>query len=225
MATTPQGNSPGRLPKLSANDVVVIVFACIGLGGGVLLALYTNAPPIITSFLFSTGITALIYRFLGGIQGTSYAVGALKLGGTAACLVGIALLINPYLESELKFRLIKDDVMAGNWHWVYAKGGWDGQLVFVKGKNGDWTFTGQETKWSDDNGKPLFEVKNGTAKVIGENSLQLKFDAEDHIYNRTIHFESAAPLKLLPAFRGELREENKTDPWGMMIYKWPPPND
>jgi hypothetical protein len=225
MATPPRSTSPAKLPNLSADDIVVIVFAFIGLGGGILLALYTNAPPIITSFLFSTGITALIYRFLGGIQGTSYAVGALKLGGTAACLVGIALLINPYLEAELKFRLIKDDVLAGTWHWVYAKGGWDGQLVFVKGKDGDWTFSGQETEWSDGNGKPRFEVKNGTAKVIGENSLQLKFDAEDHTYNRTIHLESAAPLKLLPAFRGELREDNKTDPWGMMIYKWPPPND
>jgi hypothetical protein len=210
---------------LSADDIVVVVFASIGLGGGVVLALYTNAPPIITSFLFSTGITALIYRFLGGIQGTSYAVGALKLGGTAACLVGIALLMNPYLESQLKFRLVKDDVVSGTWHWVYAKGGWDGQLVFVKGKDGDWTFTGKETKWSDGKSQPLFEVKNGSAKVIGENSLQLKFDAEDHIYNRTIHLESSAPLKLLPSFRGELLEDNKTDPWGMMIYKWPPPND
>ena len=149
MSTLPQRTSSARLPNLSSDDVVVIIFACIGLGGGVLLALHTNAPPIITSFLFSTGVTALIYRFLGGIQDTSYVVGALKLGGTGACLVGIALLINPYLESELKFRLIKDDVVAGNWHWVYAKGGWDGQLVFVKGKNGDWTFSGQETRWSD----------------------------------------------------------------------------
>jgi hypothetical protein len=224
MATPPQ-TPAGKLPKLSADDIVVVVFAGIGLGGGIVLALWTTAPPIITSFLFSTGIAALIYRFLGGIQGTSFRVGALKLTGTAAFLVGIALLINPYLVAQLRFRLIKDDILAGSWHWVYAKGGWDGQLRFAKGKGGEWTFTGEETKWSGDKGTPLLDVKNGTARVVGHRSLELKFDAEDHIYNRTMHFESSAPLRLLPAFRGELREDNKTDPWGMMIYKWPPPSD
>jgi len=220
----PSGDVPAAAKplKLTADDIVVITFAAIGLGGSIALVLWTTAPPIITSFLFTTGIAALIYRFLGGIQRASFSVGALKLGGTAAFLVGVALLINPYLESQLRFRLLKDDIVAGSWHWVYAKGGWDGQLIFTKVKDGEWTFTGEETKWSGDKSQPLLEVKNGTAKILDHKALQLKFDAEDHLYNRTIHFESAAPLKLLPAFRGELREDNKTDPWGMMIYKWPP---
>jgi hypothetical protein len=213
-----------KLPRFSSDDVVVIVFTIIGLGGGILLVLDTNAPPIIISFLFSSGITALIYRFLGGIEGTSFAVGTFKLTGTAAFLVGAALLINGYLVGQLGFRLIKDDVLAGSWHWVYAKEGWDGQLFFVKGKDGEWTFTGEETEWKDGSGRPFLDVKNGTGRLVDRNSLQLKFDAEDHVHNRTIHFESAAPLRLLPAFRGELREGNKTDPWGIMFYKWPPNN-
>lgn len=98
-------------------------------------------------------------------------------------------------------------------------------MVFERGKNGQWTFTGEQSKWTDGGSKPLFTLKNGSARVIDHKSLELKFDADDHIYNRTMHFESAAPLRLLPAFRGELREDNKTDMWGMMIYKWPPPND
>lgn len=110
-----------RQLRLSADDVVVIVFAVVGLVGSVVLVLSTNTPQIMISFLFSTGVTSLIYRYLGGVQGTSFKVGALKLTGTVAFLVGLGLLIHIYLvDQQPKFRLIKDDVIAGSWHWVYA---------------------------------------------------------------------------------------------------------
>jgi hypothetical protein len=50
-----------------------------------------------------TAIAALTYRFLGGIPpDTSFSVGALKLGGTFAALIGSAWLINGPLEKQTK---------------------------------------------------------------------------------------------------------------------------
>lgn len=86
----------------SADDMVVVAFALLGFGGGVLLPLKFNIPPITTSFLLATGIAALAYRFLGGMQGASMAVGTLKLGGALAALVGIAMFINSTLVSQVR---------------------------------------------------------------------------------------------------------------------------
>jgi hypothetical protein len=76
------------------DEIIVASFAFLGVGGGVFLPLRYPIPPITTSFLLATGLAALTYRFLGGIQGASFTVGSLKLGGALAALVGIALLID-----------------------------------------------------------------------------------------------------------------------------------
>lgn len=83
------------------DEIVVAAFAIFGVAGGVFLPLRYDIPPITTSFLLATGLAALAYRFLGGIPGTSLTVGALKLGGALAALVGIALIINNYMVGQL----------------------------------------------------------------------------------------------------------------------------
>jgi hypothetical protein len=83
------------------DEIVVAAFAIFGVVGGVFLPLRYDIPPITTSFLLATGLAALSYRFLGGIPGTSLTVGALKLGGALAALVGIALIINNYMVGQL----------------------------------------------------------------------------------------------------------------------------
>ncbi len=86
-------NSKGR--AWSMDDIVVALFALLGIGGAVFLPLRFNGfSPTITSFLLATGLAALTYRYLGGIQGASFSVGALKLSGALAALVGIAMLIH-----------------------------------------------------------------------------------------------------------------------------------
>ncbi|MGA3371169.1 MAG: hypothetical protein ABSC48_05350 [Terracidiphilus sp.] len=87
----------------SLDDIVVVVFAFFGFGCAVFLPLrFDNIPPITISFLLATGLAALTYRFLGGIEGASFAVGTLKLGGALAALVGIAMLINHTLVSQVR---------------------------------------------------------------------------------------------------------------------------
>lgn len=83
------------------DDIVVAVFAFLGLGGAVLLPIRFYIPPITISFLLATGLAALTYRYLGGIQNSSFSVGALKLGGSLGALVGIALLINTRLLPQM----------------------------------------------------------------------------------------------------------------------------
>jgi len=83
------------------DEIVVAAFAFLGMAGGVFLPLRYTIPPITISFLLATGLAALTYRFLGGIEGASFTVGSLKLGGALAALVGIAVLINNYLVSQM----------------------------------------------------------------------------------------------------------------------------
>src|SRR5689334_20643931 len=118
---------PAAKPTLLKGDrIVVVVFALLGILGSVFLLQYTSVPPIVVSFFLSTGLYALVYGFLGGIQGATYTVGALKLGGTMAVLVGLAFAIHPTLNDDLKFHMLSDVAIVGEWHWVYAKESWEG---------------------------------------------------------------------------------------------------
>ena len=79
---------------------MVAAFAFLGFAGAVFLPLRYDVKPIVVSFLLATGIAALTYRYLGGIEGASFTVGLLKLTGTLGALVGIAMLINAELVNQ-----------------------------------------------------------------------------------------------------------------------------
>lgn len=92
---------PPQKREWSMDDIMVAVFAFLGIGGAVFLPLrFNDFSPTITAFLMATGLAALAYRYLGGVQGASITVGTLKLGGALAALVGIAMLIHQTLESD-----------------------------------------------------------------------------------------------------------------------------
>ncbi len=54
------------------------VAAILGFVGGVFLQLFTEAAPILVAVLLATGVAALVYAFLGGIEQATFSVGALK---------------------------------------------------------------------------------------------------------------------------------------------------
>jgi hypothetical protein len=83
------------------DEIVVVAFAVFGVAGAVFLPLHYSIPPIITAYLLATGLAALAYRFLGGIQGSSIAVGVVKLGGSLGALAAVATLINSALVNQL----------------------------------------------------------------------------------------------------------------------------
>lgn len=97
---TPPTAAPSGFRPLSLDDFVPLAVAIFGLAGGVFLPHVLHMPAITTSFLLATGAAAVTFRFLGGVQGASFAVGGLKVGGTLGALIGLALIINHSLAPE-----------------------------------------------------------------------------------------------------------------------------
>ena len=99
---TPPSSPTGR--QWYIDEIVVAAFAFFGVGSAIYIPLRfgpDKVPAILISFLLATGLAALTYRYLGGIQGATFAVGALKLTGSLGALVGIGLLINGRLELQV----------------------------------------------------------------------------------------------------------------------------
>jgi len=119
----PSSHAP-RKSSFRSDDIVIVFFALLGFIGSVVLYQTTSAPPIIVSFFLATGVSSLVYRFLGGIQAVSLTWGALKITGTAAALIGIALGVNRYLEVQT-LELVSAE---GRYDWQFAGGGWKGYL-------------------------------------------------------------------------------------------------
>ena len=150
--------------KLSADDMIVVLFGAFGFVGAVGLVVFARVPPILSSFLLATGVAAFVYRFLGGLHGATFTIGALKLTGTIAALVGIALTVNHYLDDQLRYRPLTEDDIVGEWNWDYGEGGWTGHLTFTK-QDGQLHFVGQEDKCIDHECKPIYDLTNGTASL------------------------------------------------------------
>jgi hypothetical protein len=218
--------------RLTGEDIVVIFFSLLGLMGSVLLY-HFGFPSIMVSVFLSAGITALVYRFLGGIQGAKFALGALKLGGTIAVLIGVAYWMDKTNElgPEQMFRVASDDAVVGRWNWkaVFPNAGWDGELDFIK-SGGQLTFTGQESALVPDSKggtyyKPVFEMVNGKAVLLQDGThLALESDVKNFQYNVTYHWKSEVPLVLVPAFGGQLWPKSgipslDNQPWGILITK------
>jgi len=227
--TDPQPADNKVARQLSGEDKVVIGFSLLGLIGSIALYLL-GLPSVMISFFLSAGLVALVYRFLGGIQGASFKVGAMKLTGTAAALCCIAFLVDPRLETQQKFHLISDNVMVGEWEWeaVGPSASWDGYLTFTK-VGGQLRFSGKEFNLEKVPGGTkrtlLLEMTNGKASMTHRNGLTLESEVTDYQYHRNFRWKSVEPFVLVPAFVGRLRPEKHDDPnlesnpWGMLIYK------
>jgi hypothetical protein len=80
---------------LTAEDFVLIGVMALGfLGSPLMYALKLEIPAVMHALLLGSSVAALVYRFLGGIATqTSFAIGALKVGGSLAALLGTAIVI------------------------------------------------------------------------------------------------------------------------------------
>lgn len=61
----------------------------------------TLYPPMLVSMLLGIGTAALTYRYLGGTRGSEFQVGALKVAGSAAMLLGTAAFTNWGLADQM----------------------------------------------------------------------------------------------------------------------------
>jgi hypothetical protein len=82
--------------------VTVVLSLLIALFLAVALVQYKfGYPPTLITLFLGIAIAALTYRFLGGAEGTQFSVGLLKLGGSAALLLGTTFLVGSAIDKEL----------------------------------------------------------------------------------------------------------------------------
>ena len=66
---------------------------------GVAVSLWQDQPPVITAICASLMVTACLYRFLGGVEGSRLAVASFKAGGSAAVFGAALWFVNGELLS------------------------------------------------------------------------------------------------------------------------------
>ncbi len=74
---------------------------------GCFASLLLKAPPIITAVCVSLIVTACLYRFLGGVEGSRLAIASFKAGGSVAVCFAVAFYVNQQLA--LQDRSISPD--------------------------------------------------------------------------------------------------------------------
>lgn len=215
--------------ELSAR--VAICLTLLFLFGGAILYWF-QMPRIITALFLSAGVTLLVYHFLGGIPlDSEFHLGALRLGGSMAVLIGVAwwLSSNPDLDPQYRFHIVSPEAIVGSWDWkaVGADTGLDGSLTFEKNQS----FSGQEFRWeAGPNGQvnhvPFLDLTNGKWSLSADRTtLSIESDVVDHVYNRRFHWRTEEPLVLVAAFGGQLWPYKQDDPnlnsqpWGVLITK------
>jgi hypothetical protein len=206
----PRSNNSKTLRR---DDYVIVFFALLGFVGSVVLYRTTSAPPIIIAFYLATGVAALVYRFLGGLEGSTFVWGALRLGGTLAALVGIALGVTRYLEGEN--TVIR---AQGEYEWQWAGDNWLGHIYVdndgsAKIYMSKWLQCGNEKKrvsLLNQTDKGTVEVVEHLTKLRVRFPVQfLKYDANCNVVGSYDPTVLAGDLNRTSAFAGVIQYQNK----------------
>ncbi len=80
--------------------VAIVIVGCLAAGVGVSV-LGRDAPSLVISVVLACAVAALLYSILGGVGEAGFELGPIKMGGSAAVLVGSAYLFNMLLEPQL----------------------------------------------------------------------------------------------------------------------------
>jgi len=186
----------------------------LGLLGGVVLHV-TVKSPVITSLFLATGVASLVYRFLGGTEGATFVWGAIKMGGSLAALVGVAVVLIHYLEIES----IVSAPVQGTYEWQWAGQGWIGYVDVAKNATARIAMSKHVTCNGADTQLPVLEQKpneNGKAVLI-DNGRKLQITIPIHFIrydgcNRTGLDEVTVltgTLARVPAYAGSIGYESK----------------
>ncbi|MGF1749651.1 hypothetical protein [Vibrio cionasavignyae] len=105
-----------RKVSLCAEDYIILTVIIICLVSPVLMLGATQIynipfPPVVISVFLGIAVASLLYRFLGGTQGATFAIGALKVTGSAAILAGISWWTDSRLENQLSIYNNKTETL------------------------------------------------------------------------------------------------------------------
>jgi hypothetical protein len=87
-------------------DVVLSIAIALGLLIGLYLSYALvvqreHYPPTLIAVFLAIGVAALIYRFMGGLAGTTFQAGLMKLGGSAAFFAAMIWFVGDRLRDEV----------------------------------------------------------------------------------------------------------------------------
>ena len=106
--------------------VAAVVFGCLILGVA-LVVFVAEVPALVVSVVLACAVASLLYGILGGVSDAGFDLGWLKMGGSAAVLLGSVVLFNRVLDPQLEqirderrveqfsFDFDRHAVPAGNW--------------------------------------------------------------------------------------------------------------
>ena len=78
----------------------IVVVSCL-VGGVSLVAFFENVPAVVISVVLACAVATLIHAFLGGVSEAGFNLGALKVTGSGAMLLGSVWFINSALNPQL----------------------------------------------------------------------------------------------------------------------------
>jgi hypothetical protein len=218
-----QGRPARREParRFTIEDWFIVAVVILGMGGGAFLWVSLQ-PPALTSVFVAAGISALVFRFLGGLHGSTFAFGAIRLGGSLGALMAVFYVMNYYLN-EQKQRLDTD--LAGQWKWQYVDEGWLGRFTLqtTKARN-QYSVIGAVKK----GGRALFDIVGGTATRSGDGALNLDLRVKDvRDGARDVTWRTAGGgLMMNTCFAGSFNvfdsgtESSDYAPWGIALERY-----
>lgn len=211
--------------RWSIEDIVVTIVLFFGFGGAVLLSLVTHAQSAIIAVLLASAMSALVHRFLGGLTGSEFVFGAIKLAGTMGTLMGVFFVLNHYLETQSGAGHKQE--LRGAWRWRYQKDGWVADAVLAETKDrGKYDVTGVVRK--GDGGQVLFEITKGSTAVLTtpQGNLDISWNVIDHVRNRQVVWKTPEPLVPGLCFSGKFYVQPQStpgvlepEPWGLFLHR------
>ncbi|MCY4645955.1 MAG: hypothetical protein OXE73_03670 [Gammaproteobacteria bacterium] len=135
---------------------------------GVAVSLWQDLPPVITAICASLMVTACLYRFLGGVEGSRLAVASFKAGGSAAVFGAVLWFVNDQL---VNLRLNPQiDPAPTNWIAIDGTGTpvavWIGQKEYPAN-----TQLLRDAEWR-------VEIRDGEIRAVASDETLAKVDPQ-----------------------------------------------
>lgn len=159
------------------NKIEIIANGILAVGGIALgILFYSESDTRISCVMFSIALACILYQFLGGIdKDTSFQLGVLKFGGTAAILASFMFLLTAYIMPSQKAHLESEE----DWLPIAVS---DGRVLDVKFISGSDTIYVPENQKKD---QYLSKRKNHRYKLNDRNDSEFSIEYENNSSGKT----------------------------------------
>ena len=82
--------------------IASVIVSCLVLGAALAIFFVETVPSLVVSVLLACSVATLLYGILGGVSAAGFDLGPLKMGGSAAVLLGSVWYFNTALDPQLE---------------------------------------------------------------------------------------------------------------------------